>query len=53
MKALIQLITVMDKFGNVVSNTYTLTFHMAQGLIPGTGMLMNNEMDDFSSNPCA
>ena len=44
--------SVMDKFGNVVSNTYTLNFSYGSGIvIPGTGMLMNNEMDDFSSKP--
>ena len=44
--------SVMDRFGNVVSNTYTLNFSYGSGIvIPGTGMLMNNEMDDFSSKP--
>ena len=42
----------MDQFGNAVSNTYTLNFSYGSGImIPGTGMLMNNEMDDFSSKP--
>ena len=44
--------SVMDRFGNAVANTYTLNFsygnrHMA----PGTGFLLNNEMDDFVSKP--
>ena len=44
--------SVMDQYGNVVSNTYTLNFSYGSGImIPGTGMLMNNEMDDFSSKP--
>tara|TARA_Y100001970_G_scaffold6943_2_gene7958 strand:- start:13094 stop:14812 length:1719 start_codon:yes stop_codon:yes gene_type:complete len=44
--------SVMDKSGNAVSNTYTLNFSYGSGImIPGTGMLMNNEMDDFSSKP--
>ena len=44
--------SVMDKFGNAVSNTYTLNFSYGSGIvIPGTGILMNNEMDDFSSKP--
>ncbi|MFC3094003.1 gamma-glutamyltransferase [Alteromonas sediminis] len=44
--------SVMDKFGNAVSNTYTLNFSYGSGVvIPGTGILMNNEMDDFSSKP--
>ena len=42
--------SVMDAKGNVVSNTYTLNFSYGSGIaIPGTGILMNNEMDDFSS----
>ena len=42
--------SVMDDLGNVVSNTYTLNFSYGSGIvIPGTGILMNNEMDDFSS----
>jgi len=44
--------SVMDKFGNAVANTYTLNFSYGSGImIPGTGMLINNEMDDFSSKP--
>ena len=44
--------SVMDSFGNAVANTYTLNFSYGSGImIPGTGMLMNNEMDDFSSKP--
>ena len=44
--------SVMDRYGNAVSNTYTLNFSYGSGImIPGTGMLMNNEMDDFSSKP--
>jgi len=44
--------SVMDSFGNAVSNTYTLNFSYGSGIvIPGTGMLINNEMDDFSSKP--
>ena len=44
--------SVMDHYGNAVSNTYTLNFSYGSGImIPGTGMLMNNEMDDFSSKP--
>mgnify|MGYP001359025595 FL=1 len=44
--------SVMDSYGNAVSNTYTLNFSYGSGLmITGTGMLINNEMDDFSSKP--
>lgn len=46
--------TVADRFGNVVSNTYTLNFAYGSGLaVPGTGILLNNEMDDFSAKPGA
>jgi gamma-glutamyltranspeptidase/glutathione hydrolase len=42
--------SVMDSHGNAVSNTYTLNFSYGSGIvIPGTGILMNNEMDDFSA----
>ena len=44
--------SVVDKKGNVVSMTYTLnsTFG-SKVVIKGTGILMNNEMDDFSAAP--
>jgi gamma-glutamyltranspeptidase/glutathione hydrolase len=42
--------SVIDKDGNAVSNTYTLNFSYGSGLmVPGTGILLNNEMDDFSA----
>lgn len=42
--------SVMDAFGNVVSNTYTLNHYYGSGItIPGTGILLNNTMDDFSA----
>jgi gamma-glutamyltranspeptidase/glutathione hydrolase len=44
--------TVADKHGNVVSNTYTLNFSFGSHIaVPGTGMLLNNEMADFTANP--
>jgi|TARA_B110000495_G_C23037498_1_gene620252 gamma-glutamyltranspeptidase/glutathione hydrolase len=44
--------SVMDKDGNVVSNTYTLNFSFGSGIaVPGAGFLLNNEMDDFSAKP--
>jgi len=44
--------SVIDKYGNIVSNTYTLNGSFGSGvIIKGTGILMNNEMDDFSIKP--
>ena len=44
--------SVIDKDGNIVSNTYTLNFSFGSGItVPGTGILLNNEMDDFSAKP--
>ena len=44
--------SVADSFGNVVSNTYTLNSGYGSGVvITGTGIIMNNEMDDFVSAP--
>lgn len=41
--------TIRDKSGMVVSNTYTLNGGYGSGAVAaGTGMLLNNEMDDFS-----
>ena len=44
--------SVVDEEGNVVSMTYTLnsTFG-SKVVVKGTGILMNNEMDDFSAAP--
>ena len=44
--------SIIDSKGNAVSNTYTLNTAYGSGIIPkGTGILMNNEMDDFSIKP--
>ena len=44
--------SVIDRYGNAVSNTYTLNFPYGTGIsVPGTGILLNNEMDDFSAKP--
>ena len=44
--------SIIDRWGNAVSNTYTLNTAYGSGIIPsGTGILMNNEMDDFSLKP--
>lgn len=42
--------TIVDREGNVVSNTYTLNDSYGAGVTArGTGILLNNEMDDFTS----
>lgn len=44
--------TIIDAAGNIVSNTYTLNGSYGSGVVArGTGILLNNEMDDFSSKP--
>ena len=44
--------SVMDAEGNVVSNTYTINFGYGTGIVAaGTGILLNNELDDFSAKP--
>lgn len=44
--------SIVDQYGNSVSNTYTLNFSYGSGMTAaGTGVLLNNEMDDFSAKP--
>ncbi len=44
--------SVLDKDGNMVAATLTLNFFFGSGLmVPGTGILLNNQMDDFSAKP--
>jgi gamma-glutamyltranspeptidase/glutathione hydrolase len=44
--------TIVDASGNAVSNTYTLNDSFGSGVVAkGTGVLLNNEMDDFTSKP--
>jgi gamma-glutamyltranspeptidase/glutathione hydrolase len=44
--------SIIDRDGNAVSNTYTLNFSYGLGLVAeGTGMLLNNELDDFTAKP--
>ena len=46
--------SVVDRFGNAVSNTYTINDSYGVGLVAeGTGMLLNNELDDFAAKPDA
>jgi gamma-glutamyltranspeptidase/glutathione hydrolase len=42
--------SIVDKWGNAVSNTYTLNGDFGSGVVvEGAGFLMNDEMDDFSA----
>ncbi len=44
--------TVVDPSGMVVSNTYTINdLYGSRVTIKGTGVLMNDEMDDFAARP--
>lgn len=44
--------SVVDKDGNAVAVTYTLNLNFGSGIVAGnTGILLNNEMDDFSAKP--
>lgn len=44
--------SVVDQYGNAVAVTYTLNTNFGSGIVAeGTGVLLNNEMDDFSSKP--
>ncbi|MEA2864066.1 MAG: gamma-glutamyltranspeptidase / glutathione hydrolase [Bradyrhizobium sp.] len=46
--------SVVDSRGNAVSNTYTLNYSYGLGLVAeGTGVLLNNELDDFTAAPGA
>jgi gamma-glutamyltranspeptidase / glutathione hydrolase len=46
--------SVVDDLGNAVSNTYTLNFPYGVGMVAeGTGVLLNNELDDFTAAPGA
>ena len=45
---------MVDRFGNAVSNTCTLNLSYGLGLVAeGTGILLNNELDDFAAKPGA
>jgi gamma-glutamyltranspeptidase / glutathione hydrolase len=44
--------SIIDNDGNAVANTYTLNFSYGLGLVAdGTGILLNNELDDFAAKP--
>ncbi len=44
--------SIVDRWGNAVSNTYTLNGWDGSGVVAeGAGILLNDEMDDFSAKP--
>jgi|Marorgknorr_s2lv_1036017.scaffolds.fasta_scaffold01125_6 gamma-glutamyltranspeptidase/glutathione hydrolase len=44
--------SIVDQWGNAVSNTYTINWNFGSGVVvEGAGFLLNNEMDDFSIKP--
>ncbi len=45
-------LSIIDSNGNMVSTTQTINGYMGSSLVlPGTGIVLNNEMDDFSAQP--
>lgn len=52
MKATRPPTSVVDKDGNAVAVTYTLNTTFGTGIVAGdSGILLNNQMDDFSAKP--
>jgi gamma-glutamyltranspeptidase/glutathione hydrolase len=46
--------SIVDGAGDAVANTYTLNLPYGSGLVAdGTGVLLNNELDDFAAKPGA
>src|SRR5207248_9799394 len=44
--------SVVDRYGNAVANTTTLNFSYGLGMVAdSTGVLLNNELDDFAAKP--
>ena len=45
-------LTVVDRDKNAVSLTFTVNWSFGSGVVvPGTGILLNDEMDDFAADP--
>jgi len=45
-------LSVVDQMGNAVSLTFTINLGFGAGVVaPGTGIVLNNEMDDFAIAP--
>ena len=45
-------LSVIDQQGNIVALTQTINYFFGSGvLVPGTGIMLNNEMDDFNPQP--
>jgi len=45
-------LSVVDEGGNIVASTNTINYYFGSGIIvPGYGVLLNDQMDDFASNP--
>jgi len=44
--------SIIDQHGNRVATTLTINYPFGSGFVaPGTGVLLNDEMDDFSAKP--